>query len=97
VYFFWRLRKNFRDFFNRDFELPLLRNAQKRAKEIEQNNRGREKKTDGKKDAFFVMTQKEFFDCFWSCFELPVVRNAQKNATKKVHKRIKIKIKIKIK
>jgi hypothetical protein len=42
--FFWRQRNIFRDFFNRVLELPFLRNAQKRDKQIEQNNREKKKR-----------------------------------------------------
>jgi hypothetical protein len=39
----------------------LLRNAKKRDKKIEQNNRGKRKKTEGKKATLFVMSVFVFF------------------------------------
>jgi hypothetical protein len=60
--FFLRLRKIFRDFFYRVFELPLLRNAQKRDKtKPSKTTAGEEKKTEGKKATFFVMSPDGFF------------------------------------
>jgi hypothetical protein len=49
--FIWRLRKNFRDFFNRVFELepPLLRNAQNRDKTKPSKTTEGGKKNGGKK------------------------------------------------
>jgi hypothetical protein len=64
----------------------LSRNAQKRDKtKIEQNNRGRKKKTEGKKTAFFVMSRDGLFrkKVFFRVFELPLLRNAQKTPLKK--------------
>jgi hypothetical protein len=65
-------------FFNRVFELLLLRNAQKRDKtKIEQNNRGREKKTEEKKPKFSVMSPAAFFGFLFlvflnsPCYETP--------------------------
>jgi hypothetical protein len=42
-------------FFYRIFLLPLFRNAQKRDKKTEQNNRGREKKRGKKAQMFFCV------------------------------------------
>jgi hypothetical protein len=71
--------KAFPCFFYRAFELPLLRNARKRDKNIKQNNRGR-KKNGGKKATFFVMSPDRFFSkkSLYRVFELPLLRNAQK-------------------
>jgi hypothetical protein len=59
-YLFWRLRKNFRDFFNRVFELPLLRNARKR--DLKKSSKTTEggKKNREKKATFFVMSSDGF-------------------------------------
>jgi hypothetical protein len=65
-------------FVYRVFDLPLFRNAQKRDKKIEQNNRGR-KKNGGKKATFFVMSPDGFFLFFSRVFELPLLRSAQKS------------------
>jgi hypothetical protein len=78
----------------------LLRNARKRDKEIEQNNRGREEKKRRKKRPHFlcfvmsdeprwIFAKKRF--CFCRVFELPFLRNAQKHAIKKIDDKIKIK------
>jgi hypothetical protein len=48
--------EKFPRFFYRVFELSLLRSAQKRDKKIEQNNRVRGKKKEGKKATFFMMS-----------------------------------------
>jgi hypothetical protein len=58
----------------------LLRNAQKRDKKIEPNNRGMgEKKRDENKTTFFVMSPDELFRIFvFRVFELLLLRNAQK-------------------
>jgi hypothetical protein len=70
----------------------LLRNAQKRDKTIEQNQpREREKKTEGKKNAFFVMSpdglfwKKSFFVFLNSpCYEKidKKIKNQNQNKTK---------------
>jgi hypothetical protein len=70
--------------FNRVFELPLLRNAQKRDKKTEQNNRGREKKNGGGKSRIFCDEPRWIFlNFFFRVFELPLLRNAQKTPLKK--------------
>jgi hypothetical protein len=61
-------------FFYRVFELPLLRNAQKRDKKIESNNRGM---GGGDKITFFVivMSPEQKFFCV---SEFPLLRNAKR-------------------
>jgi hypothetical protein len=51
-------------FFNRVFEFPLLRNAQKGDKKNRTKQPKEEKKNGGKKAAFFVMSPDVFFPCF---------------------------------
>jgi hypothetical protein len=66
----------------------LSRKAQKRDKTIEQNDRGRKNKTEGKKAAFFVMSPDELFWNFcFRAFKLPLLRNAQKRDGKKKKKK----------
>jgi hypothetical protein len=86
------VRKQIRDFFIfiaflfLNFKLPFSRNAQKRDKKIEQNNRGREK-NGGKKATFCVMSADGLFGgniiaFFYSpCHETP--KNAIKKSMKK--------------
>jgi hypothetical protein len=51
-----------RFFFNRFFELPLLRNAPKRIKKkSSKTTKGGKKKTEEKKAVFFVMSPDGFF------------------------------------
>jgi hypothetical protein len=70
-YFFSGAEEIFAFFFNRVFELPLLRNAQKYdQKKTEQNSRGRGgKKTEEKNPTFFVMSS----DGLFRVFELPLL------------------------
>jgi hypothetical protein len=75
----------------------LLRNAQKRDKKIEQNNRGRKKK-EGEKTTFFVMSPRWIFvEKKPRVFEPPLLRNAQKRGKQNAIKTIKIRtIKFKV-
>jgi hypothetical protein len=52
-YFFWKLRKEFCDFFYRVFELPLVMKRPKTRYKKKRAKQSREQKTEGKKAAFF--------------------------------------------
>jgi hypothetical protein len=71
-------------FFYRVFELPLLRNAQKRVKKNERNIRGRKNKTEGKGHIFVDEPRWTFLKKVLAnrVSELPLLRNAQKRDKK---------------
>jgi hypothetical protein len=79
-----RLQKNFRVFFNRVFELPLFRNAQKRDKKNRAKQPREKNQNGGKKATFFVMSpQMDFFEKQLSCFLTPLVTKRPKKRDKK--------------
>jgi hypothetical protein len=72
--------ETFLRFFNRVFELPFLRNAQKRIEKQASKTAEREKKTEGEKPPhYFVMSQAILSSGFcFSCFStFLVTKNAQ--------------------
>jgi hypothetical protein len=92
--FFWELRGFSRDFFNRVFQLPLSRNAQKRDKKNSQMIEGeKEKKRDEKKPTFFVMSPDGLFrkkvPFVFSNSPVPLVAKRPKKRVKKVDEKQK--------
>jgi hypothetical protein len=86
--FFWRLQKNFRDFFiaflnSPCYETPKNAIKKNRAKQPREG----EKETEGEKTTFFVMSPDGFFGGNCRVFELPLLRNAQKTRLKKRDKK----------
>jgi hypothetical protein len=85
--------ESFRDFFNHVFEVPLVRNAQKRDKNKPSKTTEGGKKTEGKKATFFVMNPNPGWTFFFGgglffsmllnspCYK---TQNAQKRDTKKI-------------
>jgi hypothetical protein len=82
--FFWKLRRFSRDFFYRVFELPLLRNAQKRDKKNRTKQpREKKKKTDEKKATFFCDEPRRIFSEFFPVFlNSPCCETAKKRVKK---------------
>jgi hypothetical protein len=83
-YFFWRLRKNSRGFFYRVvFLLPLLlvtKRPKTRSKKLIKTTEGGGGETEGKKNAFFVMSPDGLFrEKNIAFLEPPLSRNAQKH------------------
>jgi hypothetical protein len=93
--FFWKLRRFSRDLLYRVFELPLLRNAQKRDKKNrtkQPTTEGEKKEKNGrKKNPHFCDEPRwAFFLKFFRVFELPCCETPKKCVKQK---RLKIKIK----
>jgi hypothetical protein len=88
-YFFWKLRRFSRDFFNRVFE-PLFTKTPKNAIKKNRTKQPREKK---EKKRIFCDEPTWIFSIVFHVFELPLLRNAQKTPLKKNREQIKIKIK----
>jgi hypothetical protein len=61
---------------------PCYETPKNAIKKIEQNNRGRKKKTEEKKPTSFVMSPDGVLWFLFRVFEIPLLRNAQKRDKK---------------